>query len=618
MSERAQNFGHAVENGVVRYFSPSSLSKADPNQYGGCLRRWFFCYVLGKKEPFTASQKVGVETHGQIENYLTTGEKFLGPIAMAGARFIPAPGPENAVEFTMVVTERVGEIDVIRQAPLTAAGIPVVGFGDLLIRNAADYVDDEGDRRPNRPGTVEVVDWKTTSNFENAKPGSALPNTIQMTGYGEWAARTSGTPIDWIRMSHVYFLTKGRPSAIKRSALVSREDNARRWELAEGVARKAIDAARETDASKVPGNKSACGAWRGCPHASYCTIRSEASIDDLLGQTMSKEINMSLTGKLALLGGPAAPPTAAPAPEVKLDFKAQMEALKAEEAAALAAAQAPAAVPAVAVAPLPIGFARALSVIEKGTMGMPKLNAVVAAAWAQARGIPVSSIAAPAGILAGLTLEDPALVLQLALELDPTFVAAEPVQSATPATAGLLPPDAPASNPAIASLPVEGLSPPAPVAEQIAAAFAEGPLAVSAPSGQAAEPDTTKKKAGRPKKSNSPIAQGPTGSAQEPQSDEGETEIYLNALPRAGTPYQNLGTYIDALNASLSKDFGCADVRQAPKGSPLEFGQWKGVVAAVARQRPPAAGVWVLIARTEVDDIIADALKDFVVATGVR
>lgn len=589
MADRAQNFGHAVVAGEVQYFSPSSLTVADPSQYSGCLRRWFFKYVLGKKEPFTASQKKGVEVHSEIETYLRTGDKFLGSIAMAGKCYIPEPGPTNEIEFSMVQTQRVGEIDRIVQAPLTAAGVPVVGFGDLLIRNAATYVDEEGEARPNRPNTVEPIDWKSTSSLDNAKPGITLADTVQMVSYGEWAARTNGTPVDWVRLSHVYFLTKGRPEAIKRTTLVPREQIAARWEQVQSVARSAIDVARETDAGKVPGNRNACGAWRGCPHADYCTIKSETTLDDLLGPTLSKEITVSMAAKLALLG---TPPAAAP-PAVSLDFKAQLAALKAEEAAALAAKSVPAAPPAL---PLPQGFAEALAFVQKGTMGMPGMGPVVAQCFAQATGTAFAGELKGTGMLAAVTLVDPAQMLQLAAELGmvapapaPTPPVAAPAPA--PAPAGVLPPDAPASDPALAAKPLE-----APAAPVGGSPVAEG------------------KKRGRPAKAvvgpNSPIAQD--------VPDEGETRIYLNALPPAGTAYQALGTYIDALCASLASDFGTGDVRCAPKGTPLEFGGWKGVVAAVARKAPPAAGTYVLITRTEIDDIIADALKDFIVATGVR
>lgn len=608
MGDRAQNFGHAVEAGEVRYFSPSSLTAADPNQYGGCLRRWFFKYVLGKKEPFTASQKKGVEVHDQIERYLKTGDKLLGSIAMAGARFIPAPGPTNQVEFSMVETERVGELDIIRKAPLTAAGKPVVGFGDLLIRNAETWINEEGEHRPNRPNTVEPIDWKTTSKLDNAKPAAALVETIQMPGYGEWAARTNGTPIDWVRLSHVTFQTTGRATAIKRSALVSREEVARRWELAEGVARSCIDAARETDAAKVPGNKRACGAYRGCPHADYCPIASESSLDDLLGVTASKEITMSLTGKLSLLANA----TPAPAPSVSLDLKAQIAALKEEEARAHAAASAPAPMPAVAQAPVPAGFIEALATIERAGMGFPAMTPVLAQVYAAAKGMKIEA-GAPiqgSGTLGQLTLIDPAQVLQLAAEVGPMPA---PVK-VEPAAVGILPSDAPASNPLLAAKPLDTGA-----AQAVASATGPTPLDVELAEENAEMKGEApkKRKPGRPKKSEpKEVQMGDTTTDADFETE--ETEIYVNALPRFGTSFKDLSPYIAALNASLSADYQAADVRCAPKGTPLEFGGWKGVVAGVARLKPPAPGTYVLLVRTELDQIVADALADFVVSTGVK
>lgn len=584
MSPREQNFGPAVVDGAPRYFSPSSLTIADTDQYGGCFRRWFYKYVLGLKEPFTAAQKRGVEVHGQIDHYLRTGEKLLGTIALAGAHFIPKPDPSLMVEFTMVETERVGEVDHIIGAPLTAAGVPVVGYGDLLIRGASHYIDAEGELRPNMPGTVEPIDWKTTSSLDNAKTGAALLETVQMPAYGEWAARIAHA--DHVRLSHVYFSTAAKPRAIKRTAAFPREVIARRWEQIEGVARSCVDLARETNPDAVPGNQNACGAWRGCPRADICTIKKSLTLDMLLGPTLSKELDMSLTGKLALLN----PTTPAAMPAVALDLKAQIAALKAEEAAVLAqAAAAPAALPAVATPALPAGLADAVRTIESKNMGIPAMNAPTAAAWAAAKGLEIASGAGMAGTgqLGVIALLDPSQLIQLAQELGGV-----PAPIAPPAAvaAGLLPPDAPASNPAIAAKPID---------------HALGGTAVATP---AAVADAPKAKRGRPRKALT------EATAADP---DGPTEIYVNALPALGTPYSSLHPYIDALCASLATRFECPDVRCAPKGSPLEFGAWKGVIAAVAREKPPAAGTYVVLTRTEVDQIIVDALGAFVVATGV-
>jgi hypothetical protein len=599
VGQRDQNFGKAVANGAVRYFSPSSLSIADPEQYGGCLRRWFYKYVLGRKEPQTAAQEKGERMHDEIETYLLTGEKVLGTLAMSGARFIPEPaGRSLDVEFSMVKTMRDPDsgIDIITHSPLTAAGIPVVGYGDLLERGSPDYLDEEGERRSYPAGVVcEATDWKSTSNLDFAKPGPSLKQTVQMVSYGEWAARTNLTPVDWLRLSHVYFRTTGKPAAIKRSVLVPRHEIAQRWEAVERVACSAIEAAKETDPRNVAANPSACSAWKGCPHREVCPVAQEASLETLFGKGMS----MSVLGKLNLPGSTPAPQ----APTASLSMTDAVAALKAKEAAALAAkASTPVTPP--PKPPLPAGFAEAVLTIQRSNMGTPAMNAIVAQAWAQATGGTIAENAGieGAGVLGQLTLIDPAQVLQLAQELAPP--------AAAPAS-GLLPPDAPASDPALAAKPIEGVSPPS------------APAPMSAPSGQAPQADAPAEK---PKAKRAAKTSPPTGPNTD-QKAEGEPLIYVNAVPRGS--FEDLAPYVAALskviadhfNPRVQGDLTTGDIRIAPgKDSPIAFGQWKGALTALARESPPAPGVYMLLTGGDESPaaIVADALFEFVAARGVR
>lgn len=584
MARREKYLGHSVIDGVCQYTSPSALTIADPNQYGGCLRRWLYRYRLGKKEPMTVAQKKGDDMHDEIEGYLKTGEKLLGPLAMSGMQFIPPPlSPRYDVEFEMVETERVGEIDVIRRAPLTAAGLPVVGYGDLLERNAPTYLDEEGEVRKNPDNTCEATDWKSTSNFDNAKAGPALRNTVQMTGYGEWAARTNGTPVDYLRLSHVYFGTRGAPKAIKRTTLVPRAEIAERWEQVEGVARTMIDAARETNPDKVPANDQSCDAWKGCPHASYCSVKKSLTLDQFFGQTLSKEISMSVLGKLNLPGFNKP----AEAPAASLSMADAVADLKRREAEA-AEERAKAAAPPVVQAPLPVGFKEAIAQVEAAKMGRPGMNPIVAACYSKAKNLslPAGQGIEGEGLLAQVTLIDPAQMIQLGAELAATVAAT---------TNPVLPPEAPASKPETASKPIE--QPAAPVATPEAAAPAEAP----------------KKKRGRPAGS---------GKKADAETDATEPEIYVNCLPRDAA--QDLAPYVatlckaitDAFNPRVDGNANTGDLRTASNESPIGFGKWKGALAALARENLPPPGVYYLWTDSEPAIEVASALYEFVAARG--
>ena len=216
-------YGKTVIDGEIQYLSPSGMSKGDHDQPGGCLRLWHGKYVLGKKEPFTKQQKVGVEAHSQIEHYLNTGEKKLARLTMSASHLIPEPDVSMQVEHK------------IQPGELFVEGIRVVGHIDL-VNPTGLYMSADGVLTQDPKGTVEMLDWKTTSNIEKwAKKGHTLIKTIQMPLYGQWAAEQFEA--EHVRLSHVYMQTKGTPCAEKMTALVSRENLAKRWVEIEAIAR---------------------------------------------------------------------------------------------------------------------------------------------------------------------------------------------------------------------------------------------------------------------------------------------------------------------------------------------------------------------------------------------
>lgn len=161
-THRAENeLGEPVTAaGEVRWLSGSAVVKADPNSEGGCPRRFWYHYrgsLLGisKREPETAAMKAGTAEHAQIETYLRTGEMVLGPAAMAGKRFIDAPGPGLFVEEPIILGGH-GKIDKVW---LRIAGVPYAGHLDLY-NLRGKYLDADGGLREDKANTLEVKDWK--------------------------------------------------------------------------------------------------------------------------------------------------------------------------------------------------------------------------------------------------------------------------------------------------------------------------------------------------------------------------------------------------------------------------------------------------------------------------
>lgn len=611
--------GPVVADGIIRWLSASAITKGDPEQTGGCLRAWHFRYVEGLPDAGTSSQALGQAVHKTIEVYLEVGrwtpiESPLAAqalrIAMGATRYIlpHVREPELRIEqplLTLPQTRAIAgyqaDLGHACEAPLLMAhGIPVAGHSDLM-RRSPWYVNPMGARVNDLPGTIEIGDWKTTKALTFVKTGPALLETVQMPLYGEFGARLF-PDTQHVRLSHTYLRTQGAADSVKSTTCVPREQIARRWEGIEAKVGNLVDVARVAKgrSNDVDGNRFACQAFnRVCPYAERCTINRDRSLTDLLGAAGAKSLlgeTDDMTNLLDMIEG-----TPAAAPSGEIDFGAEIARLQAEETAAKAAAPAAPATPPpqVATPGVPAGFAEAVAFLDTvvSEWGFPPTGGACAQAIGAVKGYgvaPGAGLSGTAGKLAGLKpVQDPQQLIKLANEVRSRV--------ATTGAPALLPPDAPASSPALAAKPVE---PP-----QAPAAPAAAPeVAAEAP----------KRGRGRPKKDATT-----TTTVTERAGDVERTvtmttapkadaeldgfELYVDCYPLAGA-FESLDAYVDELCGKLCTKYECVDVRCAPKGSPLEFGQWRGVVAALARAVPPAPGVYVVHTDTEVKAEIAASL----------
>jgi len=107
-----------------------------------------------------------------------------------------------------------------------------------------------------------------------------------MTIYGRWVT-TCIPAVEQIRLSHVYFVTKGSERPRKVSLRVPPEQIDRQWQRIDRVAGLLVDVAQERDADKVEANTRACGAFGGCPHRAYCRAgrpTAHAALADVFGE----------------------------------------------------------------------------------------------------------------------------------------------------------------------------------------------------------------------------------------------------------------------------------------------------------------------------------------------
>jgi len=271
----------AVSNGTLNYVSASQIATFDPSQEGGCNRRWYFDKVLGMKEPSTKSQEKGTDVHNQIENYLTSGEKTLGTIALAGERFLPQPG---LVEVELAVKG------------FSLAGVRVEGRIDCL-NDSQEWIDEDGKTHAKEGREIEIIDWKTTSNLKYAKSGADLYNTIQMPLYAQYAIDRMGAL--QVRFSHVYFTTRGAPQAKKSTALFSLDEIAKRTQTIETVVGDMKQAATMQAVEELPPNVKSCFAYgRRCAHWDHCPRSSMDHSIILFGPSTTGETTMGLFDNL--------------------------------------------------------------------------------------------------------------------------------------------------------------------------------------------------------------------------------------------------------------------------------------------------------------------------------
>lgn len=162
----------------------------------------------------------------------------------------------------------------------------------------------------------------------------------------------------------------------------------------------------------------------------------------------------------------------------------------------------------------------------------------------------------------------------------------KPAPSAPATPPAVLPPDAPASDPAKASVA------PAPVQAELAPVAAQKPMARKKPASAPVEAPPA------------PVVKKPA-----PAVDAPRLRVYVDCIP-TGT-YRNLGSYLAGMKGKLEADFAVGDIRCAPSDSPLAFAKWRGVLAAAVRASPPEPGTYVVIGArsSELVQVLAETLE---------
>ena len=525
----------ALENGPVvnsvtrqvRWLSASVITVGDHTQVGGCERRWYYKYVEGRNEPSTPQQTEGVEVHRQIEEYLNTGVDKLGAIASFGRDHIPRRGVlaiEHPVRMTVgVSTPFFGHVDCIQSCS------------------------------PDDPlHTVEVIDWKTTSSISKwAKPAEELADTTQMICYGEYAARNFFA--EHVRLTHVYFQTRGPAKSERRSILLDRRTVAERFHRITQVANRLEQVARFDSVESTNANKHACSAYRGCPHRAYCSA-GKPTLDELFGPTKKDRSTkeMSLRDQLlASIKKPAVPVVS----EVK-------------------------------EGPLP-EVQKAVDMIKAAQLGLPEVVGEAARAWslADAGALPDPRTQGylGSGQLGTMRLETVKDILEIAATLE-----AEIFEK--PGDVPMVPKVSAVTEPSVL---------------EKAQAFSE---LTDLPAKKRGRPKKTDEHVVTTPVLPIDTAVSTELSAYTTKVVSPDLNLFVDAV--TSTPTQSLAPYIDATLKELCEKASTVDIRCCSGDSPMAFGKWKGVLAATVRANPPPLGSYSLDARgSEISECVIEALR---------
>lgn len=594
------SLGPVIVEGRIRYLSVSQLEAYDSEVYGGCARRWHFRYVQGVKEKKRVFQELGSKVHEQIEHYLRTGEDVLGELARAGKRFMPRPGSDLLLEYSFgyldepdavaLARKRVSrdelkrandegwvwdkegadtghilrpgtpaELEALKKptgpviSPLMAGGLPVIGFVDLL-HDRGEWVDDEGTVHA-EPGCAEVVDHKTTKQIDDeVDPDTGV---VVSKGYAKTAEQLANT---WQMTGYAKLALDGwHPQAVRVShhyfQTQGKRAASKRSKLitADEIRarwRKADALVEQMKATALePDVRKVEPNYEACEAYKGCPHRAACPRDPkrILAEAFGRKGGASMNKFLSKVKKPEA---TTPPPPTAPEVDAEMQKLIAEEAAARAGITPP-------DAPEPKAIAK------------PPGETVPKGACASGQTVEVDADTA-AGRKYACACGETIKISPKKLD-DGKWYALVKKHEAKPAKA----------EPA-AELVVE------PVAEP---AISYGTVEIS-------DADLT------------PSAVRRLVSEETLASLEPGITLYLDCV-EDGVATQRLEAYAEKICADLCDHYKVKDIRFVPKtdrDNPLGFGGWRGALAIVARDCPPAKGAYSVSSGSEIGMVVFEAL----------
>lgn len=361
-----------VVDGVIQQLSVSQAEKFDPTQPGGCPLKWWLETVRDQKPDQSAAAAAGDSGHNLYAHYFRNGKLPDGRAKMKKVvdygilkGDLPAPGADLLVEwrgdgqekFSPYTCEcrhpnslhaaegkgKCGEpgcdcaeqrplwIPLLKAKTLQLGGIPWELFIDLAYWRGA---------------TPTVMDHKFYAELEGSmRPEGGLIKTIQLPVYvlALINADSWGTPLHWRwgqaklwELAHDYNHKTAGTQVIRRELVTIDHVLERKADIETRLIPEMKRVAKLTDQRDVPFNRKSCDAWHGCAHQSICHAFKENKVQlDADEERMFAELD-----GLNAEGAVGKPPPSAikPEPPGEEDEEAKLERQLAEAKVKKAAA----------------------------------------------------------------------------------------------------------------------------------------------------------------------------------------------------------------------------------------------------------------------------------------
>lgn len=231
----------------------TSISPSQIELHEGCARKWWLNKVMGKAIPQHPSAALGELVHKGQEDFLETGdEKRVHPLA------------KDTLPLLRSLRERGVRVEHTMKRQLRN-GLMYNGRIDILDMGARDE------------SVITVLDWKTTGSPAYAKTQEEIRHNIQMLSYGYEATildidhrgPTAATPVV---LAHVVIPTKGgtRPFVTQTDPPLTLPEIREGWSTIQSISDKMLVTSKIETPDAVPGNKSMCSAFGGCPFRETC------------------------------------------------------------------------------------------------------------------------------------------------------------------------------------------------------------------------------------------------------------------------------------------------------------------------------------------------------------